>query len=168
MRISAWRAVICARAADLPADRAGGRLRGPNLPGRGVHSDAPPRGAGDRCAGPGRSRGLYAAETQARREASVPPFGRLAAIIISSEDHAEAHEGGAPGGGRCAQRRWLCRLWPRPCPAIAAAQDGIVSGCSSMPGAMSRCSGSSANVTQPMRWAPGVRVAVDVDPYSFV
>ncbi|HEX6218066.1 MAG TPA: primosomal protein N', partial [Sphingomicrobium sp.] len=34
--------------------------------------------------------GFYAAETEARREAAMPPFGRLAAIVVSSEDRAEA------------------------------------------------------------------------------
>src|SRR4051795_4878591 len=29
--------------------------------------------------------GFYAAETEARREAAMPPFGRLAAIIVSAE-----------------------------------------------------------------------------------
>ena len=36
--------------------------------------------------------GFYAAETEARRGAAMPPFGRLAGIIISSEDLAEATE----------------------------------------------------------------------------
>jgi primosomal protein N' (replication factor Y) len=34
--------------------------------------------------------GFYSAETEARREAAMPPFGRLAAIIVSSENKAEA------------------------------------------------------------------------------
>src|SRR4051794_22529355 len=34
--------------------------------------------------------GFYAAETEARREAAMPPFGRLAAIIVSAEDAGEA------------------------------------------------------------------------------
>ena len=34
--------------------------------------------------------GFYAAETEARREAAMPPFGRLAAIVVSAEDFAEA------------------------------------------------------------------------------
>ena len=38
----------------------------------------------------GDAEGFYAAETDARREAAMPPFGRLAAIIVSSEDQAEA------------------------------------------------------------------------------
>ncbi|MFT3976713.1 MAG: primosomal protein N', partial [Sphingomonas bacterium] len=35
---------------------------------------------------------FYAAETEARREAGAPPFGRYAAIVISSEDQQAAHE----------------------------------------------------------------------------
>ena len=41
--------------------------------------------AGDRDA-------FYAAETQGRRDANAPPFGRWAAIILSSEDEKEARE----------------------------------------------------------------------------
>jgi primosomal protein N' (replication factor Y) len=36
----------------------------------------------------GDAEGFYEAETEARREAAMPPFGRLAGIIISSEDWA--------------------------------------------------------------------------------
>ncbi len=42
--------------------------------------------AGDRDA-------FYAAETEARRDAGAPPFGRWAAIIVSREDEAEATGG---------------------------------------------------------------------------
>src|SRR5205823_11238909 len=34
--------------------------------------------------------GFYAAETESRREAAMPPFGRLAAIVVSAEDSSEA------------------------------------------------------------------------------
>src|SRR3982751_2345299 len=40
--------------------------------------------------------GFYSAETEARREAAMPPFGRLAAIVISAED---------AGGGETVARR---------------------------------------------------------------
>ncbi|MDB5670904.1 MAG: primosomal protein, partial [Alphaproteobacteria bacterium] len=40
----------------------------------------------------GDSESFYAAETEARREAAMPPFGRLAGIIVSSEDLSEAVE----------------------------------------------------------------------------
>src|SRR5262249_40563436 len=35
---------------------------------------------------------FYAAETEARRHAEAPPFGRYAAIVVSSEDKAAAEE----------------------------------------------------------------------------
>ena len=35
---------------------------------------------------------FYAAETEARRDAGAPPFGRYAAIVVSSEDRTCAHE----------------------------------------------------------------------------
>ena len=35
---------------------------------------------------------FYAAETEARRDAGAPPFGRYAAIVVSSEDQAAAQE----------------------------------------------------------------------------
>jgi primosomal protein N' (replication factor Y) (superfamily II helicase) len=38
----------------------------------------------------GDAEGFYEAETEARHEAAMPPFGRLAAIIVSSEDAEEA------------------------------------------------------------------------------
>src|SRR5204862_2657090 len=38
----------------------------------------------------GDSAGFYAAETEARRDAAMPPFGRLAAIVVSAEDSSEA------------------------------------------------------------------------------
>jgi primosomal protein N' (replication factor Y) len=46
---------------------------------------------------------FYAAETEARREAHAPPFGRWAAIIVSSEDEAEARDAARAIGG-CAPR----------------------------------------------------------------
>ncbi|WP_170003247.1 primosomal protein N', partial [Pseudopontixanthobacter vadosimaris] len=59
------------------------------------HPDAPviaALAAGDRDA-------FYEAETEARRDAGAPPFGRWAAIIVSSEDEAEAREAARAIGG---------------------------------------------------------------------
>ncbi|MFT4055894.1 MAG: primosomal protein N', partial [Novosphingobium sp.] len=42
---------------------------------------------------------FYAAETEARRDAGAPPFGRWAAIIVSSEDQAEALAAARAVGG---------------------------------------------------------------------
>src|SRR3546814_19833337 len=38
----------------------------------------------------GDSEGFYAAETESRRRHAMPPYGRLAGIIVSSEDQREA------------------------------------------------------------------------------
>src|SRR3546814_11231792 len=40
----------------------------------------------------GDAESFYAAETEARREAGAPPFGRHAAIVVSSEDKDAAHD----------------------------------------------------------------------------
>src|SRR5688500_1038009 len=51
----------------------------------------------------GDAESFYAAETEARRGAAMPPFGRLAGIIVSSEDLGEAVET-AKAIGRAAPR----------------------------------------------------------------
>ena len=115
----------------------------------------------------GDSAAFYAAETEARRDLGLPPFGRLAALVVSSEDpqaaaaHAKALGRAAPSG------EGLSVLGPAPAPL-----------------AMLRGRHRHRLLVQARRtvdiqravadWlaavpAPGaVRVVVDVDPYSFV
>ena len=111
--------------------------------------------------------GFYAAETEARREAAMPPFGRLAGIIVSSEDLAEATE--------------TARLIGRSAPKV---DQMAVFGPAPAPLAMLRGrhrqrllvhAARSLDVQDVIRdwlgkldWPRGVRVAVDVDPYSFL
>ncbi|QPC97938.1 primosomal protein N' [Qipengyuania soli] len=116
--------------------------------------------AGDRDA-------FYSAETEGRRHAGAPPFGRWAAIIISSEDDAEAREAANRLGAFRPQVDDCQILGPAPAPMAllrgryryrflinarrsVQLQDVI--------------RGWLRQVDHP----PGVRVAVDVDPYSFV
>ena len=127
------------------------------------HPDAPVIAAlanGDRDA-------FYEAETEARRDAGAPPFGRWAAIIISSEDDREARE--------AANRIGAAR------PNL---DDVMILGPASAPMALLRGryryrllinARRSANVQDVIRqwlgaldFPPGVRVSVDIDPYSFV
>ena len=110
---------------------------------------------------------FYAAETEARREAGAPPFGRWAAIIVSSEDEAEARDA-ARGIGGCAPRLDDV-LFLGPAPAPLSLLRGryryrlLIN---------ARRSTELQRVIRawldPLRFPPGVRVAVDIDPYSFV
>ena len=116
--------------------------------------------------------GFYAAETEARRAAAMPPFGRLAAIIISSEDKGEAEA--------------VARRIAAAAPAMgkAGVEDMAVYGPAPAPLAMLRGrhrqrllvhAARKLDVQDVIRdwlgaveWGTKVRVAVDVDPYSFL
>jgi primosomal protein N' (replication factor Y) len=115
----------------------------------------------------GDSESFYEAETDARREAAMPPFGRLAGIIVSSEKLEEAVE--------------TARLIGRNAPVV---ENMAVFGPAPAPLAMLRGrhrqrllvhAARSLDVQDVIRewlgkleWPRGVRVAVDVDPYSFL
>lgn len=116
--------------------------------------------AGDRDA-------FYDAETQARREAGAPPFGRWAAIIVSSEDEAEAREAARAIGGSRPNVPDAMILGPAPAPmALLRGRHRyrlLIN---------ARRSAELQRIIrewlEPLRLPPGVRVAVDIDPYSFV
>ena len=116
--------------------------------------------AGDRDA-------FYAAEAEARRDAGAPPFGRWAAIIVSSEDEAEAREAARAIGGSAPRLPDIAIHGPAPAPM------------SLLRGRYryrllinARRSSELQKVIrgwlEPLRFPQGVRVAVDIDPYSFV
>jgi primosomal protein N' (replication factor Y) len=116
--------------------------------------------AGDRDA-------FYAAEAEARRDAGAPPFGRWAAIIVSSEDEAEARDAARAIGG---VRPILSDISIHgPAPAPMSLLRGryryrlLIN---------ARRSSEVQRVIRdwldPLRFPQGVRVAVDIDPYSFV
>ena len=116
--------------------------------------------AGDRDA-------FYAAEAKARKQAGAPPFGRWAAIIVSSEDEAEARDAARAIGGKRPSLADVAIHGPAPAPLAllrgryryrllinarrsAQLQDII----REWLGALS--------------FPQGVRIGVDIDPYSFV
>ena len=116
--------------------------------------------AGDRDA-------FYAAETLARRDAGAPPFGRWAAIIVSSEDEAEARNAARAIGGARPDLPDVMILGPAPAPMallrgryryrllINARRSAEVQ----------RIIGDWLGR---FAFPQGVRVNVDIDPYSFV
>jgi primosomal protein N' (replication factor Y) len=115
----------------------------------------------------GDAESFYAAETESRRAAGAPPFGRFAGIIVSSENLDEA----------VAAARAIARTAPE--------VDGMqVYGPAPAPLAMLRGRHRQRLLVharraldvqdvirawlRPLEWPRGVRVAVDVDPYSFL
>lgn len=127
------------------------------------HPDAPVIAAlanGDRDA-------FYEAETQGRRDAGAPPFGRWAAIILSSEDEKEAREAARRLGDVRPRLTDVQILGPAPAPLA------LLRGRYRYRFLVN--ARRSANLQAMLRdwigavqFAPGVRVGVDVDPYSFV
>lgn len=116
--------------------------------------------AGDRDA-------FYAAETEARRHAGAPPFGRWAAIIVSSEDDAEAREAANRIGGTRPHLPDIAIYGPAPAPmALLRGRYRY---------RLLLNARRSAHLQDVIRqWLDaldfprGVRVSVDIDPYSFV
>jgi primosomal protein N' (replication factor Y) len=111
--------------------------------------------------------GFYAAETAARREAAMPPFGRLAAIVISSEDKDEAEAIGRRIGRAAPEIEGMAVFGPAPAPLAmlrghyrqrllvhAARKLDVQDVIRDWLGAL--------------EWGSKVRVAVDVDPYNFL
>jgi primosomal protein N' (replication factor Y) len=116
--------------------------------------------AGDRDA-------FYEAETEARRHAGAPPFGRWAAIIVSSEDEAEAREAAKRIGATRPRLDDVMILGPAPAPmALLRGRYRY---------RLLLNARRSAEVQQVIRdwlgalsFPQGVRIAIDIDPYSFV
>jgi len=116
--------------------------------------------AGDRDA-------FYDAETEARRDAGAPPFGRWAAIIVSSEDEAEARDAARAIGGTRPNHPDVAIIGPAPAPMsllrgryryrllINARRSAE----------LQRIIGEWLGA---LEFPQGVRVNVDIDPYSFV
>src|SRR6059058_824140 len=111
--------------------------------------------------------GFYAAETEARREAAMPPFGRLAAIVVSAEDSAEAEAVARRIGHAAPEVEGMAVFGPAPAPLAMLRgrhrQRLLVH---------ARRTLDVQDVIRDwlaaIEWSPKVRVSVDVDPYSFV
>jgi primosomal protein N' (replication factor Y) len=111
--------------------------------------------------------GFYSAEAEARREAAMPPFGRLAAIIVSAEDASEAEAVARRIGHSAPGVEGMAVFGPAPAPLAMLRgrhrQRLLVH---------ARRSLDVQDVIRDwlagVEWNPRVRVSVDVDPYSFL
>ncbi|WP_324807036.1 primosomal protein N' [Sphingomonas sp. LY29] len=111
--------------------------------------------------------GFYAAETEARRDAAMPPFGRLAAIVVSSEDREESEAVARRIAAAAPTVDQMAVFGPAPAPLAMLRgrhrQRLLVHAARKL------------DVQDVIRdwlggveWSAKVRVAVDVDPYSFL
>ena len=112
---------------------------------------------------------FWRAEAAEREAAGMPPYGRLAGIIISAGDAASAFETGPASG---AQRRGdpcggvASSTGPRPRRSPASG-DGTASGCWSRPPKGAPIQGAITRWMSGLKLPSQVRLAVDIDPQSF-
>ena len=111
--------------------------------------------------------GFYAAETEARRDAAMPPFGRLAAIIVSSEDKATAENVARRIGQAAPNAEGMAVFGPAPAPLAMLRgrhrQRLLVHAARKLD-----VQDLIRDWLGGLEWSNKVRVAVDVDPYSFL
>jgi primosomal protein N' (replication factor Y) len=111
--------------------------------------------------------GFYAAETEARREAAMPPFGRLAAIVVSSEDSHDAEDVARRIGRAAPEVEGMAVFGPAPAPLAMLRgrhrQRLLVH---------ARRTLDVQDVIRDwlakVEWGSKTRVGVDVDPYGFL
>jgi primosomal protein N' (replication factor Y) len=111
--------------------------------------------------------GFYGAETEARRDAAMPPFGRLAAIIVSAEDPGEAEAVARRIGNAAPRVEGMAVFGPAPAPLAMLRgrhrQRLLVHAARSLD-----VQDAIRDWLAALDWSAKVRVAVDIDPYSFL
>ncbi len=111
--------------------------------------------------------GFLAAEMEARRAAEMPPFSRLAAVIVSSTSEGEARAAAAALGRSAPRDPGVVVLGPAPAPlAMLRGRHRfrlLVKAPRDVPlqAILRRWTGGK-------RWPKSVRVQIDIDPYSFL
>ena len=147
--------------------QAAGRAGRGEKPGRVLIQTHQPAAPLMQALGRSDAAGFFAAEIAARRDLGLPPFGRLAALIVSSKDAAAARAAADALGAAAPRGDGLMVLGPAPAPLamlrgrhrhrlLVQARRDVP-----LPAALRDWLG---RVPLPS----SVRVVVDVDPYSFV
>ncbi len=144
-----------------------GRAGRADKPGRVLLQSWQPDAAVLRALAAGDTPAFYAAESAARQRHTMPPFGRLAALVVSGPDRAQT-EGVAQALARAAPHApGLTVLGPAPAPlALLRGRHRF---------RLLLKADRSVNLQLHLRdwlarvrWPTSVRVSVDVDPYSFL
>ncbi len=110
---------------------------------------------------------FYAAEAESRRHAEAPPYGRFAAIIVSSESADAAAETARRLGKVAPKRDGLHVYGPAPAPLaqlrsryrhrlLVHAARGV------------NVQSAIRGWLESIHWPASVRVSVDIDPYNFM
>ena len=110
---------------------------------------------------------FYAVETEHRRRANAPPFGRFAAIIISSENADEAAQTARLIGKSAPVIDGMAVYGPAPAPLSVLRgrhRHRLLIHASRQVDIQAAIREWLGNLV----WKSGTRVAVDVDPYSFM
>jgi primosomal protein N' (replication factor Y) len=144
-----------------------GRAGRGEKPGRVFVQTHDPKAAVIRALVSGDAASFYAAETEARRQAGMPPFGRLAAIIVSSDKREEAEQAAKIIGRAAPAHANMVVLGPAPAPlAMLRGRHRLrllVQAARSVP-----VQDVIREWLAPLALPRGARVAIDVDPYSFL
>jgi primosomal protein N' (replication factor Y) len=144
-----------------------GRAGRANKPGEVLIQTRHPTAAVIAALASGDRDAFYAAETEARRSAGAPPFGRWAAIIVSSEDEAEARTAAREIGATAPRLPDLAVLGPAPAP-LSLLRGRYRYRLLVNARRSSEVQRVIREWLEPLRFPQGVRVGVDIDPYSFV
>lgn len=110
---------------------------------------------------------FYEAEAQGRAQAGAPPYGRWAAIIVSSEDEAEARDAARAIGGARPELPDVAILGPAPAP-LALLRGRYRYRLLINARRSARLQDIIRQWLDPFRFPASVRIAIDIDPYSFV
>ncbi len=111
--------------------------------------------------------GFYAAETEARAELGLPPFGRLAGIVVSGEDQSAVTAAARDLGRAAPVAEGLSVLGPAPAPLAMLRGRHRVRLLAHARRSLD-LQGLIAAWLEAVPVPASVRVTVDVDPYSFL
>ncbi len=111
--------------------------------------------------------GFYATEAAARRQAGAPPYGRFAALVVSSEDIEVARGAARRLGEKAPVAEGLAVYGPAPAPLAMLRGRHRFRLLLHAPRSFD-LQGTIRDWIARIDWPAKARLAIDIDPYSFV